>query len=283
MTSLRIRRVSVGSPNGGSPFRVLFASDLHLGLPWTRSTARDLSAAVYTHRPEAVLLGGDLVDGSYGLAALRSCVSELARTAPVLVSPGNHDTYAGIERVRAAILESGGKWLPDGDVGFVRATGPDIRIVGTNDGVEAVPQPAPIPGREPEVALLCTHRPEVAARAEGYCAAFAGHLHGAQWCWFRRGRKLFPGAWIWPYNGLAFRAPGVRLFVSLGAGETVPMRIGCPRDVVVCDIDRFTNLERIFSGSFAGLTSGEAPAVPPPLPIDPRGSAAKQAGAGIRS
>ena len=283
MNGLRLRRVSVRSRTGGSPFRVLFASDLHLGLPWTRSSARDLVAAVYERRPEVVLLGGDLVDGAYGIAALRSCVAELVRTAPVLAVPGNHDVFAGVARVRAAVLAGGGAWLPDGDVRFRRAEGPDIRIFGTNDGAPADLPPPPVHGREPEVALLCSHRPAIAAAARGYCAAFAGHLHGGQWSWFRRGKKIFPGAWIWPHNALALRAPGLRLFVSLGAGETLPFRIGCPRDVVVCDIDRFTIPERSFSTPFTGLTSVEAPAATHPLPIDPRGSTAKQAGAGIRS
>ena len=74
-----IRRELVGTPSDGSRFRILFASDLHLGLPWTRRTSGDLIDAADAERPDIVLLGGDLVDNRRGLDAIEALRSARSR------------------------------------------------------------------------------------------------------------------------------------------------------------------------------------------------------------
>jgi hypothetical protein len=203
------------------PFRVLYASDLHLGWWWTQEVPGQLLQAARETVPDLVLLGGDLADTRRGLGPLRECVRELVAVAPVHAVPGNHDERTGLTAVRAAVEDGGGHWLPD------RPLDGRLRIDGQ---VEAKSQVGP--------RLLCTHDPSdfPAAAAAGYALVFAGHLHGGQCVLATRRGRLYPAAWLHRCHGLRFDQRGAVLLVSRGAADTFPLRFNCPREVILCTI-----------------------------------------------
>jgi predicted MPP superfamily phosphohydrolase len=86
--------------------------------------------------------------------------------------------------------------------------------------------------------LLCTHHPGdfPAAAAAGYGLVLAGHLHGGQCVLATRRGRLYPAAWIYRWHGLRFAEWGAVLLVSRGAGDTLPVRFNCPREVILCMI-----------------------------------------------
>jgi uncharacterized protein len=203
------------------PLRVLYASDLHLGLRWTRGIPGQLVQAVRETAPDLILLGGDLADNRRGLPALEACVRDLVELAPVHAVPGNHDECAGLAKVRAAIKAGGGQWLLD----------------------QPIEGPVRIDGRiAPEVhggpRLLCAHHPRdfVAAAEAGYKLVLAGHLHGGQCVLATRRERLYPAAWIYRWHGLRFAEWGAVLLVSRGACDTLPVRFNCPREVILCTL-----------------------------------------------
>ena len=122
---------------------------------------------------------------------------------------------------QAAVEAGGGRWLPDRPV-----EGP-VRIDGRID-------PAACAG----LRLLCTHHPGdfPAAAAAGYGLILAGHLHGGQGVLATCRGRLYPAAWIYRWHGLRFVEQGAVLLVSRGAGDTVPVRFNCPREVILCII-----------------------------------------------
>jgi predicted MPP superfamily phosphohydrolase len=203
------------------PLRVFYASDLHLGRRWTRAIPGQLLRAARDAAPDLILLGGDLADNCRGLPELRGCVRDLAAVAPVHAVPGNHDERAGLAGVRAAVEAGGGHWLPDRPI-----EGP-VRIDGRMDSARAA-------GRR----LLCTHHPRdfPAAAAAGYALVLAGHLHGGQCVLATRSGRLYPAAWVYRWHGLRFAERGAVLLVSRGAGDTLPLRFNCPREVILCTI-----------------------------------------------
>ena len=206
----------------------MFASDLHLGLPWTRGVPAELAAVVESASPDVVLLGGDLVDNVRGLDAMEDCVRTLGRERLVAAVAGNHDVAAGVDEVRRRALRAGASWLADGDV-ILEARGFPVRFCG--GPLEAAP-----PGT---ISVACLHDPADAAAAarSGYALAFAGHLHGGQCVFFERRDRLYPGAWFNRWTGLRFQVGPMRLFVSRGLGDTLPLRFNCPREVIVCDLN----------------------------------------------
>jgi len=203
------------------PLRVLYASDLHLGRRWTWAVPGQLVRAAREAAPDLILLGGDLADKRRALPALRECVRALADMAPVYAVPGNHDERAGLAAVRAAVETGGGHWLPDRPIEGL------LRIDGRVDSAaHAGPR------------LLCTHHPGdfPAAAAAGYALVLAGHLHGGQCVLATRRGRLYPAAWVYRWHGLRFAERGAVLLVSRGAGDTLPVRFNCPREVILCVI-----------------------------------------------
>jgi predicted MPP superfamily phosphohydrolase len=203
------------------PLRVLYASDLHLGRWWTRAVPGQLVQAVYEAAPDVILLGGDLADNRQGLPSLRECVRELGEVASVHAVPGNHDARPGLAEVRAAVEAGGGHWLPHQPI-----EGP-VRIDGRID-----------PAAHAGPRLLCTHHPGEfpAAAAAGYGLVLAGHLHGGQCVLATCRGRLYPAAWIYRWHGLRFTEGESVLLVSRGAGDTLPVRFNCPREVILCVI-----------------------------------------------
>lgn len=211
----RVPRIGVGK-------RVLFASDLHLRNGGPPRIVEELAKIASTECPDAVLLGGDLVDSSGGLEALRSLLRKLARVAPVGAVSGNHDRWFGLSKIRAAILAEGGRWLDDAPWRLA----PDCAIYGSESHP---PQPA---SRH----LLCTHH-AAGPHRRPFDLTLSGHLHGGQFVFCQRHGRLYPGAFLYPWNGLRFdHHDGTTLLISRGVQDTLPLRWNCPREVLVVEI-----------------------------------------------
>lgn len=212
------------------PWRLLYASDLHLTGRRAR-LARELTAIAAEQAPDAVLLGGDLVDRKNGIPVLRELVDGLAAVAPVVAVPGNHEHwFHGVaDGVREAVVGGGAKWLPDADEVLRHPQGPELVLTagasGRDDAASRVG------------AWRCVHvghRPDIAAATGvGADLVLAGHLHGGQCVWWQRGNLLYPGAWFTRWNGLRFDLDGTPMCVSRGVADTLPVRFRCPREVLL--------------------------------------------------
>jgi predicted MPP superfamily phosphohydrolase len=183
--------------------------------------------AALRSRPDAVLLGGDLVDGESELEALRQLVAKLQDIAPVMAIGGNHDHWVGIDRVRGAVEHGGGQWIHDG-----------MARVKHRDRVIVVSGPGAAPPRDGQVRVLCAHNPRVwkTSRDSGYDLVLAGHLHGCQLVAGEYRDRLFPGALLYPYCFLSHQRGPTRLVVSRGVSDLLPIRWRCPREVVLCHV-----------------------------------------------
>ncbi len=58
-----------------------------------------------------------------------------------------------------------------------------------------------------------------------------------------RRRRLYPAAWVYRWHGLRFAEWGAVLLVSRGAGDALPVRFNCPREVILCGVQK--NCRRI--------------------------------------
>jgi uncharacterized protein len=207
--------------------RLMFISDIHLRRNRSDLLCRQVIEAARSSELDALLLGGDLVDGANELGKLRDLVGALCEIAPVLAVGGNHDRSVGLRRVRDAVVGGGGRWIHTDSARIVHA-GRAIAISG--------PDATSVP--EGDVRVLCAHNPRVwkTARGRGYDLVLAGHLHGCQVVAFEYHDRLFPGALFYPYCYLSHQAGSARLVVSRGVSDLVPIRWRCPREVVVCHV-----------------------------------------------
>jgi uncharacterized protein len=216
---LLVRRERVA--NIGARKRLLFASDLHLRRNGPRHIVDGLLGIASKESPDLVLLGGDLVDWRSGLDALQSLVRGLSRVAAVCAVAGNHDRWIGVERVRAAVVAGGGRWLEDAPWFLTH----DCAIYGSREQ----------PVQSARSHLLCTHHPVASARP--FDLTLSGHLHGGQFVFYQRQGRLYPGAFLYRWNGLRFDdEDGRTLLISRGVQDTLALRWNCPREVLTVDI-----------------------------------------------
>ena len=216
---LLVRRENVSTIGAGK--RLLFASDLHLRKDGPRHIVDGLLEIASRECPDLVLLGGDLVDSTNGLEALRSLVQKLSRIAAVCAVAGNHDGWVGVGRVRETVAGGGGHWLQDAPWFLTR----DCAIYGARE------QPLKSASRH----LLCTHHPVASARP--FDLTLSGHLHGGQFVLYQRQGRLYPGAFLYRWNGLRFDdEAGRTLLISRGVQDSLPFRWNCPREVLMVDI-----------------------------------------------
>ncbi|MEA2709053.1 MAG: uncharacterized protein QOF78_1654 [Phycisphaerales bacterium] len=195
-------------------------SDLHLGRPWTDPVAAEIVHAAQATQPDALLLGGDLVDTARGLDGLAAMIAPLSQMCPVYAIEGNHDRRVGVARVRTAVESAGGAWLHSARLGQIR--------------LEIEPQAA----HDNAPRVLVAHDPRLFDRAAdaGFNVVLAGHLHGGQCVLMTRRNLLYPGAFFARYTGLRFARNRTTMFVSRGAADTLPLRFNCPREVILCSL-----------------------------------------------
>jgi predicted MPP superfamily phosphohydrolase len=207
--------------------RLLYVSDIHLRNGRSGTLCRQVLDAATRCRPDAVLLGGDMVDHRTELSRLSDLVARLQNVAAVLAIGGNHDRQIGIDRVREAVVQGGGQWIHDG-----------IARVAHGERVIAVSGPETPPHVYGHVRVLCAHDPRIwrTARHAGYDLVLAGHLHGFQLVACEYRDRLFPGAIFYPYCFLSHHRGATRLVVSRGVSDLVPVRWRCPREVVLCHV-----------------------------------------------
>ena len=212
--------------------RLLYVSDIHLRNGRSDLLIGQVVDAVRTCRPQAVLLGGDLVDRSSELGKLTGLIRALDAVAPVLAIGGNHDRNIGLDRVRDAVVGGGGYWIHD-RVALVTYKGRVIAVAGPDS--QGPERAALVDGH---VRILCAHDPSIWKRSRhaGYDLVLAVHLHGCQMVAFEYRDRLFPGALFYPYCFIRRLFGSTRLVVSRGVSDRVPIRWRCPREVVLCHV-----------------------------------------------
>lgn len=205
--------------------RLAYVSDIHLRRGRSGLLSDQIVDALGRARPDVILLGGDLVDQASELAALQHLTGRILELAPVLAIPGNHDIAVGEDLVRGAVEAAGAVWLAGLTVDFQHG-----------DRVFAISGPGGSASPGADVRVLCAHNPVVwmPARDAGFDLVFAGHLHGCQGVLFEAGGRLYPGAWFYRHNWIRQVCNGSRLVVSMGCSDLIPVRWGCPREIVLC-------------------------------------------------
>lgn len=91
----------------------MYVSDIHLRQARSDNLCRQVIQSARSSEIDALLLGGDLVDGPEQLDKLCDLVGALCELAPVYAVGGNHDRHVGLNRVRDAVVMFLGDVVPD--------------------------------------------------------------------------------------------------------------------------------------------------------------------------
>jgi predicted MPP superfamily phosphohydrolase len=223
-----------------SGFTLAQISDLHVGPTIGEKEVRRVVDLTNGLRPDAIVITGDLVDGS--VPELRRATEHLARLrAPhgVFFVTGNHEYYAGVRPWLAELRRLGIRTLGNERValGDRAPGGASLDLAGVDDWSVAHGQDgrwpaldAALRGRDPDRSLvLLAHQPRGVAEAvaSGVELQLSGHTHGGQ---------IFPWSLVvsavYPYSRGLYRHGDGHVYVSCGTGFWgPPMRLGAPAEV----------------------------------------------------
>lgn len=231
-----------GLPKAFDGFRIVQISDLHVGPhTWRRYLPRVADAA-RSLEPDIIAITGDLVDDRHEDAALYVAgLGHLSAPEGVFIVPGNHDVYAGWDRLAPAFARLPGTRVLVNEAHVLRR-GPDALVIaGTGDpagrgfpDANAAPDIerslADAPPGAPVVALA--HNPVLwpALAERGVQLTLSGHTH-----WGQLAIPALHWSLVTPFVQHAmglYQEGGATLFVHPGTGFWgVPFRLGTPPEV----------------------------------------------------
>jgi hypothetical protein len=246
----RLRTVRFSWPDlseACSGLRILQLSDLHLGCGRSLDELERALAAASSHRPDLVVLTGDVAEDVQLLSPALRMIASLRPRLGAYACLGNHEYLRGIEGTRPRFERSDVELLVDRHVRIGRGDGA-LELVGVDDPVIVGADIRPFlrerldraldGSSERATRILLSHRPEAfdLATSRGVRLVLSGHTHGGQIGFAGRSafEPLYPDGYLWgPYA-----RGGARLYTTSGFGNWYPVRLGCPSELPLVELAR---------------------------------------------
>lgn len=233
---LRVTRVTVELPHLPEAWTgrtIALVTDLHLGHLSGPGFLRRVIARLRSLQPDAVLISGDMFDGSpIGLDRLVAPWREFSAAKGIYYVTGNHDEFADRALFWEAVKRTGIRVLNNEKISV-----DGLQIVGVHDSeagdareLRRLLRRAAIDPRQPS--LLLAHQPAnlAVAEEEGISLQLSGHTHrGQMWPW----NLLVARIWRRFAYGLN-RLGRLQVYTSSGAGTwSPPLRVGTKAEIVL--------------------------------------------------
>lgn len=246
---LRVTRMGVPVPGWQGGLRILQLSDIHVGQNLSMEQLEEFVERANREAPDLVCLTGDIADGPQAdIDRFFPVLGRLRARFGVIAILGNHDHYAGADRVEAALVRAGIEVLRDRAV-TLHIDGQKLHVIGLDDrgpdwarGMHDDEVLASLLAAAPDNVsrLLLVHRPDVFRHAarEGIALTLAGHTHGGQLAmpWFG-GRRRNLAEFVTRFDRGLFCIGNARLYVNCGLGVTGQrIRLFTPREISVFDL-----------------------------------------------
>jgi uncharacterized protein len=255
--TLQIKRITIPIPRLKQAKRIVHLSDIHVGIINTTRWLKRIVKKTNAQNPDAVLITGDLVDGSGPITPhIFTPLREF--NAPAYLSFGNHEFYEGatlcthaldhttIKILRNAAATCAGMTIIGVDYAqnknhLATALPPIMNSLKQQKQKKASRDARDDLGKKDPI-ILMNHTPEglEAAAEAGVDLMLSGHTHAGQ---------------VWPFNylvrpfhryvhglysitkGTVHKLHRTWLYVSPGTGTWgPPMRLGSRNEIVVIDL-----------------------------------------------
>ena len=218
-------------------YKVVMASDLHLGYHNPRKELARWVDMINAEKPDFILIAGDIIDGSMRPLIEEKMAEEFHRLkAPVYACLGNHEFYAGQPEAKQFYKEAGIRLLID-DSAVIDSS---IVIIGRDDRTNMRRKPVrELLKVQSSFNIVLDHQPYNLDRAEqaGVDFQLSGHTHRGQ---------VWPISWITDYiyecSWGSHRRGNTRYYVSSGIGIWGgKFRIGTQSEYIVTNLRRDAN------------------------------------------
>jgi hypothetical protein len=243
-------RVPLAYPPALRGLRIAQISDIHIGQNLTAAQLQRFVARVNALDPDLICITGDIADGpAANLSTQLPILAALRARLGVFAILGNHDHYAGADRVEAELRQYTPFTILRNAIATVEVRGTRLHIVGVDDvgrdwarGVHRHQGLAALESQlsSTEPVLLLSHRPEPFSHAAalGIGLTLSGHTHGGQVAmpWFG-GRPRGLARFVTPFDQGLFEKNGCFLYVNRGLGVTGQrIRLFAPREISVIEV-----------------------------------------------
>jgi len=236
LAEVAVKRLRISLPKlppADRPYNLVQLTDIHVGPTIGGAFIRDLVRRVNALEPDAIVITGDLVDGSVAeLGSFVAPLAELRARDGVYFVTGNHEYYSGVDEWLAFLTTLGIRVLrnervPVGPFDLAGVDDWSAHSFGKGHGADL---PRAMAGRDVErPVVLLAHQPQAILEAEalGVDLQLSGHTHGGQ---------IFPFGYLValtsPYVAGLYRHKRAAIYVSRGTGYWgPPMRLGSPAEI----------------------------------------------------
>lgn len=236
---LRVRRVEITSGRIKKGVRIVFFSDLHLGLLVGKRRMEELIEVCERAKPDMIMIGGDLIDTEpSNIEKVLPLVGKLPEIAHTYAVTGNHEYFNDVDACVEAMESNGievlrNRCVKDRSTGFLVCGVDDP--TGSMQFGEEEPDPERILKGRRGNKILMAHQPRYfkSSASLGVDLMLSGHTHGGQMEPFGLATRA---AYSDGDRGLR-RMGDTHVYVSTGAGTWgPPVRFLTSSEVVVLDI-----------------------------------------------
>lgn len=237
--TLAITRYSITLDKPTAPFRILLASDLHLGVQNGNAAIDRLRSIAEQETPDLILLPGDIINDDAAPYLAQHMAENLGKLhAPygVYITLGNHEHYGELSGNIRALRQSGHTLLLDQSI---QTHG--ITIIGREDNTNPHRKPitALLPADTSHPIIVLDHQPKDidAISQQPIDLTVSGHTHRGQ---------IFPANFITQYlyrldYGHAKIGSGHFITTSGYGFWGVPLRLGSQSEIVIIDVKAKNN------------------------------------------
>jgi hypothetical protein len=220
-------------------YKIVHVSDIHMGNWISHERLNGVVELVNNLQPDLVAITGDFV--SYVVdeiaADMTTSLRGLSPKDATVAVLGNHDHWAGAERVRRVLQASQIIDLSN-DIHTLRRSRASLHIAGVDDVMVGADRLHRVLEKLPhsETAVLLAHEPDFAdtsAASGRFSLQLSGHSHGSQMVLPVRG-PLIRGPHFRKYPIGRYEVRGMTLYTSRGIGTNMlRLRINCPPEIAV--------------------------------------------------
>ncbi len=225
-----------GWPRGFDGFKIAHLSDFHFGHLASSERIREAVATANAAQPDLVALTGDLVDlHADDCDLLFAELAQLRAPCGIYMVLGNHDHLHAPRKIIKAAREVGITVLMNSTTEVRRAG--DALVVGGIDWSNRIAlDAARLDAMDALPQLLLAHNPKAFASASSRSIplTLAGHTHGGQIA--RRTRPQHNLAFSHRFSSGLYERDGSHLIVTRGVGAWFPLRVHCPPEVVLVEV-----------------------------------------------
>jgi uncharacterized protein len=217
--------------DGLEALSILHISDIHLW--FSTKILETLTGLISKNDPDIIVLTGDYYDIPRGAYNFRRFLMQISEDYQIVFIRGNHDTLFG-SKVSNIILDIPNCICVEDLIFKYRSKR------GYLYNITEWTNRNNLPNRKGEVNIVLIHNPEKirATELSNIDLILAGHLHGGQFIFFKTKKKShFPGSILYKHCTDRKKIGDTILIISRGLGDTFPLRLNCPKEIVRITIE----------------------------------------------